>query len=90
MIVFVFASTILFAQQKDSALVKPTEVKEDINPLKKRKFVEIDKNVYAINFWFHKDYSNVWLYQFLKHPIHHLINLGNQQYNNLSPTSIMQ
>lgn len=39
LIVFVFASTILFAQQKDSAIVKPTEVKEDINPLKKRKFV---------------------------------------------------
>lgn len=38
-VVFAVAPVFLFAQQKDSAVTKPAEVKEEINAVKKRKFV---------------------------------------------------
>ncbi|MFY7936026.1 MAG: hypothetical protein ACOVOQ_01510, partial [Flavobacterium sp.] len=37
--VFVFLNLFLNAQQKDSLVSKPNEVKEDINVAKKRKFI---------------------------------------------------
>ena len=43
-IVFVMANSSLFAQQKDSTVSKLVEVKEDLNTLKKRKFVYLISN----------------------------------------------
>ena len=36
---FTLVNQISFAQQKDSVVIKPLEIKEEPNPLKKRKFV---------------------------------------------------